>query len=148
MIEKEIFRGTEDVLTKRILDVFFQVYNELGYGFVESVYARAMAIALTQDGLAVASEIFIPVSFRGQMIGTFRADLVVEDRIVLEFKVADVIVKAYEAQLTHYLRASQYEVGLILSFGESPRTRRIEFLNERKRQFQGSTLIPPLPVLS
>ncbi len=93
-MERQPFSGTEDALTERILSVFFKVYNELGNGFVESVYARAMAIALIQDGLAVAAEVFIPVSFRGELIGTFRADLIVEGKVVLEFKVADVIIKA------------------------------------------------------
>jgi GxxExxY protein len=147
-MERDAFKGTEDVLTEQILKVFYEVYNELGYGFVESVYGRAMAIALAQSGLEVVAEVFIPVSFRGQAIGTFRADLIVEKRVVLEFKIADQIIKAYEAQLTHYLRASSYEVGLILSFGESPRSRRIEFLNERKRRFSSSAPIPPLSLRS
>jgi len=147
-LDKRRFVGTEDALTERIIAVFYQVYNELGYGFVESIYARAMAIALAQAGLDVAAEVAVPVSFRGQLIGSFRADLVVEKKIVLEFKIADQISKAYEAQLTHYLRASEFEVGMLLSFGESPRTRRVEFLNERKRKFSGSALIPPLSISS
>jgi len=147
-MERDAFKGTEDVLAEKILKVFYEVYNELGYGFVESVYGRAMAIALAQSGLAVVAEVFIPVSFRGQAIGTFRADLIVEGKVVLEFKIADQIIKAYEAQLTHYLRASSFEVGMILSFGESPRTRRIEFLNDRKRRFSGSALIPSLSLES
>lgn len=147
-MDKRRFVGTEDALTERIIAVFYQVYNELGYGFVESIYARAMAIALAQAGLDVAAEVAVPVSFRGQLIGSFRADLVVEKKIVLEFKIADQISKAYEAQLTHYLRASEFEVGMLLSFGESPRTRRVEFLNERKRKFSGSALIPPLSISS
>ena len=148
MERQQQFVGTEDVLTERIIAVFYQVYNELGNGFIESVYGRAMTIALTQAGMDVAAEVFIPVSFRGELIGTFRADLVVEGKVVLELKVADQIIKPYEAQLTHYLRASTFEVGMLLSFGESPKFRRIEFLNARKRQFQGSALIPPLSVLS
>jgi GxxExxY protein len=147
-VEGQTFVGTEDALTQRIIAVFYQVYNELGSGFIESVYARAMAIALKQAGLEVAPEVFIPVSFRGELIGTFRADLIVEGKVVLEFKIADQIIKAYEAQLTHYLRASTFELGMILSFGETPKVRRIEFLNERKRRFQGSALIPPLSVVS
>lgn len=147
-MDQQRFVGTEQVLTERIIGVFFQVYNELGYGFVESVYARAMAIALRQIGLDAAVEVAVPVSFRGELIGTFRADLVVEGKIVLEFKIADAISKAYEAQLTHYLRASAYELGLVLSLGESPRTRRIEFQNERKRKFQGSIPVPPLSAFS
>ena len=142
MERQERFEGIEDALTERIISVFYEVYNELGFRFVESVYGRAMGMALAQSGLAVASEVAIPVSFRGELIGSFRADLVVERRVVLELKIADHIGKPHEAQLTHYLRASMFEVGLILNFGESPRFRRVEFRNERKRKFPGSALIP------
>jgi len=138
----------ENALTERIISVFYQVYNELGYGFVESVYGRAMAIALKQAGMDVVAEVFIPVNFRGELIGTFRADLVVEGKVVLELKVADQIIKPFEAQLTHYLRASAFEIGMILSFGEAPKFRRIEFLNTRKREFRRSAPIPPLSVSS
>ena len=147
-MEKQAFVGTEDALTERIIGVFYEVYNELGFSFVESVYCRAMAIALSQSGLNVASEVQVPVIFRGELIGSFRADLIVEQKITPELKRADLITKAHEAQLTHYLRASMIEVGLILNFGETPRFRRIEFLNERKRQFCGSAPIPALSPLS
>jgi GxxExxY protein len=113
--------------------VFYEVYNELGFGFAEVIYQRAMGKALGQAGFSVGSEVAVPVSFREEVIGIFKADLVVENRIVLELKVADTISKAHEAQLTHYLRASDYEVGLVLCFGDAPRFRRVEFLNSRKR---------------
>ena len=128
------FSGTEDVLTERILKVFYAVYNELGFGFFEVVYGRAMVIALQQAGLSVETEVPISVSFRGELVGVFKADLVVDGKVILELKVADQIMKSHEAQLTHYLRSSTLEVGLILSFGEVPKSRRVEFLNERKRK--------------
>ncbi len=127
------FVGLEDGLTGRILEVFHSVFNELGFGFVESVYCRAMAIALAESGLRVETEVAVPVSFHGQLVGVFRADLVVEGKIILELKTAEQISKAHEAQLLHYLRASELEIGLILNFGEVPKSRRIEFRNERKR---------------
>lgn len=139
---KTAFVGTEDALTERIIGVFYQVFNELGYGFAESVYCRAMAIALEQGGLQVGAEVAVPVSFRGENVGIFRCDLKVERKIILELKIADQISKAYEAQLLHYLKASLIEVGLILSFGESPKFFRIEFPNDRKRAGIGSVLIP------
>jgi GxxExxY protein len=132
-LEKEAFCGLESELTDKIIRTFYEVYNELGFGFNECVYSRAMAIALTQRGLKVASEVNIPVSFRGQLVGSFRADVVVEGKVVLELKIADQIVNAHEAQLTHYLRASTFEIGFVLSFGAKPQKRRIEFLNTRKR---------------
>jgi GxxExxY protein len=127
------FVGTEDDLTERIIKVYYTVYNELGFGFLESVYCRALAIALEQSGLTVASEVAVPVSFRGVLVGSFRADLVVERKVILEAKTCDQILKAHEAQLLHYLRASTIEIGLILNFGETPRFRRMEFRNDRKR---------------
>lgn len=137
----ERFKGTEDELTDGILKVFYQVYNELGHGFLETVYARAMGVALEQAGFSVASEVMIPVSFRGILVGSYRADLIVNGKVLLEFKTADQISKAHEAQLMHYLRATPLEVGLVLSFGDTPKLRRAEFLNERKRNLSGSALI-------
>ena len=134
------FAGTEDALTERIIKVYYQVFNELGTGFLEAVYCRAMAIALEQDGLSVASEVAVPVTFRGQLVGSYRADLVVERKVILEAKTCDQILRAHEAQLTHYLRASVMEVGLIFNFGEVARFRRVEFRNERKRLMKGAAV--------
>ena len=135
------FVGKEDALTEKIIGVFFQVHNELGHGFVESVYARSMAIALEQVGLRVASEVPVPVSFRGQLVGMFKADLIVEGKVILEFKVADAISKGHEGQLLHYLRASSIEIGMIMNFGEIAKFRRLDFANSRKRNFAASVLI-------
>ena len=109
-----------------------QVHRELGIGFLESVYAKSMAIALEESGLQVQAEVLIPVWFHGKPAGIFRADLVVNGKVVLEFKVADQISKAHLAQTTNYLRASRFETGLILNFGEEPRCRRVEFSNKLK----------------
>jgi GxxExxY protein len=91
------FAGQHQALTQRVLDVFHAVYNELGYGFLESVYCRAMQIVLEQNGLSVAAEVQVPVWFRGQLVGMFRADLVVEQKIILELKIADQISRAHES---------------------------------------------------
>ncbi|MEO6804999.1 MAG: GxxExxY protein [Edaphobacter sp.] len=128
------FSGCNDPLTEKIIGVFYEVYNELGFGFLESVYREAMRIALSQAGLLVEDEVPIPVSFRGRPVGIFRADLVVNERIVLELKTADSISKAHEAQLLHYLRASAMEVGLVMNFGPNARFRRVEMRNERKKR--------------
>lgn len=85
-------------------------------------------------GLQVEAEVPIAVNFRGQTVGIFRADLLVAGCVVLEFKATDQIAKAHEAQLTHYLRSSAYEIGLIFNFGEAPKFRRIQYLNERKKR--------------
>ena len=127
------FDGVEAELTQRVIGVFYRVANELGYGFFESVYRRAMVIALREDGFRVAEELSMPVVFHGQPVGVFFADLVVNDRVILELKAADEVTKAAETQLKHYLRSSSMEVGLVLAFGERAKFRRIVFTNERKR---------------
>lgn len=120
-------------LTERIIGVFYDVYNELGHGFLESVYQEAMAMALLQAGLSVQREVSIPVSFRSVQIGDFRADLLVEGLVLLELKTAKTLDPSHEAQLFHYLRSSNIEVGLLLNFGPTPQFRRIVFENERKK---------------
>jgi GxxExxY protein len=92
-------------------------------------------------GCRLGSEVPVPVSFRGENVGVFRCDLMVERKIILELKIADQISKEYEAQLLHYLKASPIEVGLILSFGETPKFRRMEFRNDRKQAGIDSVLI-------
>ena len=128
------FSDRNDPLTEKIIRVFYEVYNELGFGFLESVYREGMRIALDQAGLPVKDEVPVPVSFRGQSVGIFRADLVVDGRVVLELKTSDSISKAHEAQVLHYLRASAMEVGLVMNFGPNARFRRIEMRNDRKKR--------------
>jgi GxxExxY protein len=133
------FSGVNDPLTERIIGVFYEVYNELGVGFLESVYREAMLIALRQTGLRVEAEVPVPVSFRGCLVGVFRADLVVDGKVIVELKTAESIGKAHEAQLLHYLRASAMEIGLVMNFGPEARFRRIEMQNERKKRLS----VPP-----
>ncbi|MBZ5681841.1 MAG: GxxExxY protein [Acidobacteriia bacterium] len=121
-------------LTQAIILVFYEVYNELGHGFLESVYEEAMAIALVQKGLSVSRRNPLPVWFRGQQVGDFRADLVVNDAVIVELKAARNLESAHEAQLLNYLRASDIEVGLLLNFGPTPKIKRMVFGNERKTQ--------------
>jgi GxxExxY protein len=120
-------------LTESIIGVFYDVYNELGHGFLESTYAEAMVVALAQAGLAASREIPVPVWFRGQKVGQYFADMIVEDVVLLELKAARSLESAHEAQLLHYLRATQIEVGLLLNFGLRPQFRRLLFDNERKK---------------
>ncbi len=114
-------------LTQEIIGVFYDVYNELGFGFLESVYRRAMKLSLEAKGLKVEAEVPVPVFFRGKNVGDFRADLVVNQLILLELKTAETIVIAHEAQLLNYLRATTLEVGLILNFGPKAQVRRLLF---------------------
>ncbi len=120
-------------LTEKIIGVFYDVYNELGHGFLESVYQSAMEIALKDAGLRVERELAIPVWFRRRDVGNFKADLVAEGCVLLELKTAQAIDRAHEAQLMNYLRATEIEVGLLFNFGPKPQFRRFVFENERKK---------------
>lgn len=106
---------------------------EIGHGFLESVYEAAMLIALRQAGLKAEIQVPITVSFRGNRVGDFRADLMVEDAVLLELKAARSLDSSHEAQLLNYLRATQIEVGLLLNFGTKPEFKRLAYDNERKR---------------
>ena len=119
-------------LTDKIIGAFYDVYNELGHGFLESTYAEAMVVALESSGLAVAREVPVRV-FRGRKVGQYFADLLVDNAVLLELKATRTIESAHEAQLLHYLRATEIEVGLLLNFGVRPQFRRLLFDNERKQ---------------
>src|ERR1700722_5747432 len=97
-------------LTAKIIGVFYEVYNELGHGFLESVYHKAFAIALEQAGLSIRSKVPVPVYFRGQLVGDFEADVLVEDKVLLELKAARELDSAHETQTLNYLRATPIEM--------------------------------------
>ncbi len=120
-------------LTESIIGTFYEVYNELGHGFLESVYETAMCIALRSKGLTVERQCAVPVWFRGEQIGNFCADLVVNKSVILELKAARTLEPAHIAQLLNYLRATTIEVGLVLNFGPRANVRRLLFTNDRKK---------------
>lgn len=113
--------------------MFFEVYNELGGGFVESVYQQALKIALGQAGFKVATEVPVPVRFRGRTIGNFRADLVVDGCVLVELKAVSGFDRSYESQVLNYLRATNLEVGLLLNFGPRAQFKRFILENEKKK---------------
>ncbi|MBL8189358.1 MAG: GxxExxY protein [Acidobacteria bacterium] len=120
-------------LTERIIGVFYDVYNELGHGYLEAIYREAMMIALTQVGFKVECEVPLKVWFRGQNIGNFKADLTVDGVVILELKAARMLDSVHEAQLLNYLRATEIEVGLLFNFGPKPSFKRVAFDNARKQ---------------
>ncbi len=120
-------------LTGRIIGAFYDVYNELGHGFVESVYERALADALSARHLQVDQQTRISVWLHGRKIGYFRADLVVADAVILELKARPNLERQHEAQLLNLLRATRFEVGLLLNFGPQPQLKRLIFSNKRKQ---------------
>lgn len=119
-------------LTKEILGTFFQVHYELGYGFSESVYSKAMAYALEDAGLRTRREVPTVVHFRGREVGRFRADHIVEAKVLLELKVGIALPQGTTAQALNLLRASKIEVGLVLHFGLKPKFQRLIYTNDRK----------------
>jgi GxxExxY protein len=120
-------------LTGKIIEVFFEVYNELGHGFLESVYENSMRLALTEAGLFVPPKKPLDVWFRGVVVGVFEPDVTVDNLVILEIKSARAIDPAHEAQLLNYLRATEIEVGLLLNVGPKPEFKRMVFDNDRKR---------------
>ena len=119
-------------VTDKILRVFYEVYNELGHGFLESVYHRSLVVALKSVGLNVCSRVDVPVWFRGQQVGQFQADILVENCVLLELKAVRALDSSHQAQILNYLRATEIEVGLLLNFGEKPEFKRVIFDNLRK----------------
>ena len=119
-------------ITERIIGQFYNVYDALGHGFLESTYEEAMVIALRADGLRVDRQVPITVYFRGRAIGTYEADLIVESCVVVELIASRAIDSAHEAQLINLLRATGLEVGLLMNFGRRPAFKRLVFANDRK----------------
>ena len=105
-------------LTEQIIGCAYNVYNKMGFGFLESVYEKCLLIELQKEGLNVESQKPITVLYEGETVGEFIADIVVEDTIILELKSVRQIAKAHEAQLVNYLVATGKPVGLIINFGE------------------------------
>ncbi len=124
------FKHTD--ITERIIKAFYTVYNTLGYGFLEKVYRNALAIELRKLGLEVIQEARITVYYEGEVVGEYFADLLVAGVVVVELKAVEKLLEEHEAQLLNYLKATPYEVGLLLNFGPQPEIRRKAFDNSRK----------------
>jgi GxxExxY protein len=120
-------------LTEQIIGVFYDVYNELGFGFLESVYEQAMAVCFRERGVSFKQQVAVPVWFHDQKIGAYDADLLVCDTVLVELKACKALDSSHDAQLLHYLRSTDIEVGLLLNFGPRPQVRRLAFENERKK---------------
>ncbi len=119
-------------VTQRIIKAFYTVYNTLGYGFAEKVYRNAMALELRKLGLSVVRECPIEVYYDGEVVGEYFADLVVADAVIVELKSVKALLDEHEAQLLNYLKATRYEVGLLMNFGPQAKFERRAYDNERK----------------
>ena len=121
----------EDI-TRRIIGCAYKVYNTLGFGFLESVYKKAMVIEIQKNGLTVEDEKALKVYYDDQVVGEFYADLFVEQEIVIELKSVQTLVKEHEVQLVNYLNALEKEIGLLVNFG----SKGVE-VKRKYRQFEG-----------
>lgn len=119
-------------VTEKVIGAFHAVYNTLGSGFAERVYHNALVIELTRRGLTVESEKPIRVHYRGECVGDFFADIVVNDSVIVEIKAVSELTPEHRAQLLNYLKATQFEVGLLLNFGKSPESERRVYKNSLK----------------
>ena len=119
-------------ITDKIIAAFYAVYNALGYGFLEKVYENALVIELRKRNMAVKPQAPITVFYEGEVVGEYFADLLACEAVIVELKAAKVLADEHEAQLLNYLKATPYEVGLLLNFGPEPQVKRRSFENSRK----------------
>jgi GxxExxY protein len=106
-------------LTKQIIGCAYKVYNTMGFGYLESVYEKSMLIELQKVGIVAQSQVPIDVFYENQNVGKFVADILVEDKVIVELKSVKTIIRAHEVQLVNYLTATQKDIGLIINFAES-----------------------------
>ena len=123
----------QEDLTRRIIGAFYEVYKQMGGGFAEAVYEEALARELEDHGLAVERQPQIPVHYRGSVVGQFRADMVVNETVLIEIKAREEMHSVHRAQLLNYLRATSLEIGLLFNFGPKRQFKRLVFSNSRKR---------------
>ena len=128
-MEKYIHEG----LSNKIIKAFYNVYNELGFGFLENVYQNALYFELKNNQLSVEAQKPIAVYYQNQLVGSYKADLIVDNTIILELKAVENLIEEHELQLINYLKATNIEIGLLLNFGKKPEIRRKIFTNDRKK---------------
>ncbi len=119
--------------TDKVISAFYKVYNTLGFGFLEKVYERALLIELRKLGLKAEAQVLIKVNYDGLEIGEYFADIVINDRVILEIKAVDCLCDEHSYQLVNYLKATRIEVGLLLNFGQKSQIKRKIFDNEYKK---------------
>ncbi len=121
-------------ITEKIIKAYYQVYNQLGYGFLEKIYERAMMIELPKHGLKCERQKNIKVFYHETEIGNYYADIIVEDCIIIELKAVETIAPEHEVQIVNYLKATEIEIGLLLNFGPKPQFRRRVFSNHNNHK--------------
>ena len=129
----------EGRLTGEVIRLFLRVFDRLGFGFLESVYANALALELEAAGIPFEREVPIDVWYKGKRVGQFRLDLLVDARVVVELKATRLLADPDRRKLLNYLRCSELEVGLLLHFGPKPSFERMIYTNDRKPDLVPST---------
>jgi len=119
-------------LSEKIIISFLKVYNTLGFGFLEKVYENALSIELKNEGLKVVNQFPTHVYYSNKKVGDYFADLLVEEKIIIELKAVETLAKEHECQLINYLKATKFEVGLLLNFGKKPEIKRRVYTNDLK----------------
>ncbi len=119
-------------LTAAIISIFYKVYNTLGYGFLEKVYENVMMYELKKAGIPAVSQSPIAVMYEDEIMGEYFADILVDDKVIVEIKASKSLAPDHKAQLLNYLKATDKEVGLLLNFGPKPEISRKVFDNSRK----------------
>jgi GxxExxY protein len=119
-------------ITDKILRAYFTVYNELGYGFAEKIYENAMYKEMTLLGLDCSRQFPIKVFYKGEIVGEYFADILVNNCVIVELKACDTLHENHEHQLMNYLKATDAEVGLLLNFGRKAEFKRKVFSNSEK----------------
>ena len=105
-------------LTYQIIAAAFEVHNVLGYGFLENVYEKSLVKELNSKGVKAESQTSINVRYKGEEVGFYYADVIVNDEIILELKAVENLNKAHEAQLLNYLKATNKKIGMLINFGK------------------------------
>jgi len=121
----------EDI-TKEIIKAFYEVHSILGFGFLEQVYQNALYKELYKRGLKCEPQKKIDVFYKDELVGQYVADMVIEDAVILELKAVVVLRPEHEWQLINYLKATGFQVGLLLNFGRSAELKRKVFSNNSK----------------
>lgn len=119
-------------ITSTIIRAYYNVYNKLGFGFLEKVYENAMLLELMEMNLFCEKQKPIKVYYKDKIVGEYFADIIIENKVILELKATEALALEHELQLINYLKATELEVGLLLNFGKKPEFRRKYFTNDKK----------------
>ena len=116
-------------LTKQIIGIYYNVHNELGYGFLEKVYHNAMVIELKKNGFEIENKKKINVYYKNDLVGEYVPDIIVNNSVIIELKTVEYLLEVHESQILNYLKATSCEVGILLNFEKNPQFIRKIFTN-------------------